>query len=174
MIFLPQNMAKTMNRVILFFAALIVLSIDGNCQNYYYKKYGVKELNQLTQDQLANELKLNKKAVVFSIGALVVGTSFIILGSYLNNEANKELTTIEDVEAWPFEKVLGIVFITSGSAVDLCGLFLLPYSSIKIDKIKRLLSNSEVKLGFINRATYGMYNRSNMSLTPGISLTVNF
>jgi hypothetical protein len=163
-----------MNKIILILAAIILLSVDGNCQNYYYKKYGVKELNQLTQEQLTKELKLNKKAVGFSIGALAVGTSFIVLGSYLNKEANKTLTTVEDFEAWPFEKVLGIVFITSGSAIDLCGLFLLPYSSIKINKIKKLLGNSEVKLGVINSPINKMDNRSNISLTPGISLTINF
>jgi hypothetical protein len=163
-----------MKKFILILAALTLLSVDGNCQNIYYKKYGVKELNQLTQDQLAKELKWNKKAVGLSIGILAVGTSFIVLGSYLNKEANKTLTTVEDFEAWPFEKVLGIVLITSGSVIDLCGLFLLPYSSIQINKIKKLLGNSEVKLGFINSPTDNMYNRSNMSLTPGISLTINF
>lgn len=163
-----------MKKVILILAAITILSLDGICQNYYYKKYGVMELNQLTQDQLAKELKLNKKAVGFSIGALAVGTSFIFLGSYLNKEANKELTTVEDVEAWPFEKVLGIAFIASGSLIDLCGVFLLPYSLIKVDKIKRLMGNSEVKLGLINCPTDHMYDRPNISLTPGISLTINF
>jgi hypothetical protein len=163
-----------MKKVILILAAIILLSVDGICQNYYYKKYGVKELNQLTQDQLAKELIFNKKAMVFSIGALAVGTSFIVLGSYLNKEANKDLSTVEDFEAWPYQKVLGIAFIAGGSVIDLCGLFLLPYSLIQIDKIKELLGNSEVKLGFINGPTDIMYNRSKMPLTPGISLTINF
>jgi len=163
-----------MKKVIFILASIILLSVDVNCQNYYYKKYGVKELNQLTQEQLAKELKLNKKAVGFSIGALAVGTSFIVLGSYLNKEANKEPTSFKDVEAWPSEVVLGIVLITSGSVIDLCGLFLLPYCSIKIDKIKKLMGNSEVKLGLINSPTYNIYNSSNMSLTPCISLAINF
>lgn len=163
-----------MKKVIILFAATILLSVDGTCQNYYYKKYGVKELNQLTQDQLAKELKLNKKALGFSFGALAIGTSFIVLGSYLNNEANKKLTTVEDFEAWPFEKVLGVVFITGGSIIDLCGLFLLPYSSIQISKIKKLMVNSEVKLGFINSPADNMYNSPNLSLTPCISFTINF
>jgi hypothetical protein len=158
---------------VLILAIVILLSTEGNCQ-WYYKKYGVKDLSQLSQEQLNQRLRLNKKLLGFDVVAMIVGTTFIITGTHLINKANAKEISLKGLYNYPREKVLGIVLLSDGIAVDICGLLLIPLSLTEINQIKKVLGNPEVKLGLINCPKYKMLNGLNISLTPGISIVFHF
>jgi hypothetical protein len=162
-----------MKKVVLFLAVIILLSVESNCQ-WYYKKYGVKDLNQLSQEQLNKRLRINKKLIGFNVGVMIVGTTFIIAGTHLINKANAEELSVEGFYNYPREKTMGIVFLSSGIICDICGLILLPLNLTEINKIKKVLGNPEIKLGLISCPTNNIINHSNISLIPGISLAIQF
>jgi hypothetical protein len=162
-----------MKRTFLIFSTIILFSVGGNCQ-WYYKKYGVKDMNQLTQEQLNERLRLNKQLLVLDPVIMVVGTTFIIAGIHFINKANAEEISLEGAFNFPREKILGTVFLSSGVVCDICGFLLLPLSLTEINKIKKIQKNREIKLGLISCPPNIMFNHSDISLIPGISLSILF
>jgi hypothetical protein len=114
-----------MKKVVLIFATLILLPTEVNCQ-WYYRKYRVNDLSQLSKELLNERLSLDKKIMGIDIGALIIGSTAIIVGSHL------------------------------------------------INKIKRILGNSQIKIGLIDFKTYNMFNDPNISPAPVLSLTIHF
>ena len=162
-----------MKKAVLIFATIVLCSVDDNC-HWYYKKYGVKDMNQLTQEQLSERLRLNKQLLVLDPVIMVVGTTFIIAGIHLINKANAEEISVEGAFNYPREKVLGTAFLSSGIVCDICGLLLLPLSLTEINKIKKVQENREIKLGLISCPQNSMFNHSDISLIPGIYITIHF
>ena len=162
-----------MKKAVLIFATLILFSVNVNCQ-WYYKKYGVKDMNQLTQEQLNERLRLNRQLLVLDPVFMVVGTTFIIAGIHFINKANAEEISVEGGFNYPREKVLGTAFLFSGIVCDICGLLLLPLSLAEINKIKKVQENREIKLGLIRCPQNIIFNHSDISLMPGISIIIHF
>ncbi len=143
-----------------------MFSVDSNCQ-WYYEKYGVKDLSLLTKEQLNQRLKLDKNLLFLDAGFFVVGTTFIIVGTHLINKANSDPVIFVD------EKIMGIVLKSSGFVVDIGALVIIPLCLKEMNQIKKVLGNMEVKLGLINYLP-DMLSNSDGRLIPEILLTVRF
>jgi hypothetical protein len=112
-----------MKKAALVFAAIILFSVNCNCQ-WYYKKYGVKDINQLSREQLNERLSMNKKIIGLNVCIMIVGTGFIIGGTHLINKANAEEVSLEGAYDYTMEKTMGIVLLSSGILCDIGGLIL--------------------------------------------------
>lgn len=150
-----------------------MLTVESNCQ-WYYEKYGVKDLSQLTKGQLNQRLKLDKNLLFLDAGFFIVGTTFIIVGTHLINEANSESLTVPGVHDYVNEKLFGVVFKTSGIVVDIGALILIPLCLKEMNQIKKVLGNTEVKLGLFKYCPSNMLNNSDGLLIPEILFTVRF
>jgi hypothetical protein len=162
-----------MKSAVLVFTAIILFSMNCNCQ-YNHERYSVKDKNQLTQEQLEKRLKLDRQLLGLDPLIMVIGTAFIFLGIHFINKANSEELSIEGAFKYPRERVLGAVFLFSGSAVDICGLLLIPLGLTEINKIKKVLENREIKLGLISCRQNNKYTYSDISLVPGFSIVIHF
>lgn len=158
-----------MKKTFLILATIMLLSIDGNCQ-WYYKKYGIKDLNQLSKEQLTEALKLSNINVGVSIGCLtILGPPLIIGGIHIINKAK----TTEDFDTF-LNGVWGIYFLIAGVTFEITGLILLPITLNQSKKIRNTLHNPEIKIGLIDCPQNYIFNCSNISPTPGISITIHF
>jgi hypothetical protein len=105
------------------------------------------------------------------IGAMGGGTLSIIGGIYLlkNIEGTRDEIG-EDIVKFIF----GIIAIPIGILFEVYGLVLLPIHVIRLCKIKNTLHDTEIGLGLISCPTKNMFNCSNISSTPGLSITFHF
>lgn len=160
-----------MKNVVLILITIVLLSAEGNCQ-WYNKKYGVKDLSQLTQEQLNHRLKVDKTVLACDPAIFIVGTGSIIAGIHLINKGNSE--PINPCGFFKVPRRQGIIFLSSGIALDICGLLLIPLSLSEMNQIKKALGIQEIKLALVDCFTNDMFNYSNGLPVPGISLIIGF
>ena len=160
-----------MKNVVLILITIVFLSTEGNCQ-WYYKRYGIRDLSQLTQEQLNKRLKMDKILLACDPAIMIVGTGSIIAGINLINKANSE--PINPGGFFKYPRLSGIVFLSSGIVLDISGLLLIPLCLSEMNQIKKALGIQEIRLALINCFTDNMFNYSNGLPAPGISLTIRF
>lgn len=160
-----------MKTVVLILITIVFLSAEGNCQ-WYYKRYGGKDISQLTQEQLNKRLKMDKILLACDPAIMIVGTGSIIAGINLINIANSE--PINPCGFFKYPRLSGIVFLSSGIVLDICGLLLIPLCLSEMNQIKKALGIQEIKLALVNCFTNDMFNYSNGLPVPGISLIIQF
>ena len=158
-----------MKKTFLILAAIMFFSLNVNCQ-WYYKKYGVKDLNQLTKEQLPEALKLSKMNTGVSTGcAAILGTPLIIIGGHIIHKAK----TAKDVDTF-LNGAWGIYFLSVGIVFEITGLILLPVTLKETRKIRNALRNPEIKIGLTDFPRNKVCNASNLIPTPGISVAISF
>ncbi len=160
-----------MKNAVLILITIVFLSAEGNCQ-WYYKRYGVKDLSQLTQEQLNKRLKMDKVLLACDPAIMIVVTGCIIAGIHLINKANSE--PINPCGFFKLPRLTGRTFLFGGIGLDICGLLLIPLSLSEMNQIKKVLGTKEIKLALINCFTDNMFNYSNGLPVQGISLIIQF
>ena len=73
-----------MRNVALIFLTILLLSEESDCQ-WYYERYGVKDLQQLSPEQVSDALKFKKSHVNGDIILMGIGVVQIIGGFALIN-----------------------------------------------------------------------------------------
>jgi len=167
------NNSDIMRKVFILITTILLFNVDGNCQ-VKPKISNDQYLSQLTPEELNEQLGVHKKMIYFDIGALAIGTTFIIVGSNLLKKADEEPLTLEGAYDYTFETVFGYILLPTGIIIDLGGLVLLPLNLSQISKINKILENSEIKVGFMTNPPQGIYNTSFIAPIPGISVTIRF
>ena len=151
-----------MKKTLLIITAIILLSTSGNCQ-WYQKRYGVNDINQLSRDQLNEALSKAKKGTRVGFWLTFGGVAGII--STVAIFKNVEESSSEFI---PVYLLLGM------APVVITGLEVMSVNSSRKSKIIRTLMNSEISLGFTNIPTGNLYRGSNIFTRPNISVTINF
>ena len=65
----------------------LLLSVSGNCQ-WYNRRYGVNNINQLSREQLNQALKRAQSGVTGGIVLSSVGAAGIGIGAFFIHDAN--------------------------------------------------------------------------------------
>ena len=139
--------------------------MDGNCQ-WYHRKYGVTDINQLSKEQLNKALKNAKGGVKFGGFVSVISVAGLIGGIVT-------LSSINDRE--DEGKAYTGVFITGISIpLGIAGLTILGINGSRKNNIKSTLNNLDLKMGMINNPGADLPGNSGVSSVPGILLKFNF
>ena len=164
-----------MKKVVLFIMAIILLSVESNCQ-WYNKKYGVNDLSQLSQEQLT-EASMTKKNQIYGDIALAGMGSLLAFGgiSLINYVENKTAELDYNVIFWDMVMlVMGYGIFIGGSGVGITGLILIPIHLSQRSEINKILKSTKIKIGLINYPVDNVFNCSEISAVPGVSMTIYF
>lgn len=154
-----------MKKTGLIIAALILLSITGNCQ-WYHRRYGVNDINQLSQKQL-NEALRKAKA-----GARVGGFVSVISGVGIISG----IITLSSVKDREDEgKAYSGVFLTGISIpLEITGLTIWGINATRKNNIKNTLKNLDINVKLINNPSANLFEDSNSPSVPCIFLKFYF
>lgn len=159
-----------MRKAILIITATFLFSIDSNCQEnkWYFKQYGVTDINQLSTEQLNEALSIAKKKAtpgeVILIGGMVCSaTGLLVLLSAIGSEEDSGSTAKTGSSL-----LLGGLIVGGGGAM-----WASVYTS-RSREIKRTLKSRGVKIGLINNPTFNFSSDCKNSLVPGLAITFNF
>ena len=142
----------------------MLLSLISNGQ-WYNRRYGVNDLNQLSQEQI--DLALVNANFEFGSGIfLIIAGATGLIGGYLigNNAPPGDLGA-----AFTAVSIIGISI-----PAEIAGWIMLTENSKRLERIKDVMKSREVHLGFINYQNENTFSGSKGSLLPGLSLTIHF
>ena len=148
-----------MKRLILLLVLSIVLFTSAKSQ-WYYNKYGVSSLDDLTKSQLEETLGKLKST---QHGLLIVMSS-ITAGAFIM------MTEFGDPKSgWTYIGVLTLLLEMITSPVWLSTFIV---QGVRISKIKKALVSPNLKLGVLT-CPVNVYNRTHFN-PPTIGLTITF
>jgi len=154
-----------MKRLLLIALVAILLSVIGNCQ-WYNRRYGESDINQLSQEQL-NEALIRAKDGMSS-GAVISIISGIGIVSGISIAAASNAP--EKVN-----RAYGGVFLAIGSVpLGLAGATTWAINGTRAKSIKEVLKSTEVKLGLVNYQRSIICSGSQGALLPCLSVTIRF
>jgi hypothetical protein len=157
-----------MKRTFLIIVAVLLITANGNCQ-WYQRKYGVNDINQLSQQQINESLR--KAKVRAWTGAYISCIGVITLSSGISMKyAPKDLHGSQLQE----QQISKVAFLTLGSVLTPVGLTMLFKNCSRMKAIKKTMKNTEISLGVTNCPTDNMFNSSNIYAIPTISVAINF
>lgn len=153
----------------IFAVIALIFTINANCQ-WYYKKYGVSNLNNLTTEQLQAELKLSKGYTVSGIAISLLGALGIWGGVAIMRNAYDESEWDVGIGHW-----FGgfFLFMVSISAETVAIVFIALGAS-RSGEINTILKKIDIKAGLINVPNYKVTPTSRSPVFPGLTLTYNF
>jgi hypothetical protein len=155
-----------MKKAFLTMSIAILLSVSGNCQ-WYNRRYGVNDINQLSKVQLNEALKRTQSRVTGGIilsglGAIGIASGIIIISA----------TNIEGVAS---SGVFTGLFIAEASLpIGLAGATIWGINGTRAKRIKEVLKSTELKIGLVNYQQENICSSSQGSLLPGLSVMIRF
>lgn len=157
-----------MKKLVVFMVALL-FTVNANCQ-WYYKEYGVRDLNLLTTQQLEEALR-HSGGITAGGGVMsVLGIFGLWGGISLINRAYDEPDWEEGLGYW-----FGGFFLTMFSvALETGGVMLIIVGAVRTGDIKAVLNRTEVKVGLLNIPNYRFGTEQKNNVFPGITLTCRF
>jgi hypothetical protein len=162
----PDQNLKVMKKVffILVFASLLISEI-ANCQ-WYTRRYGVNDLNQLSQQQLTESFMRSRGGA--RAGALLSVASAIGIGA--------GIIMFKYDSPYPGDigrNVAGLLLLAGTIPMEITGLTIWGISGTRLQTIRAVMNNTEVRIGVLNYPQYssGGYKRSSV---PGVSLVFKF
>jgi hypothetical protein len=165
-----------MKKIILFTTIILLSSLESNCQ-WYYKKYGVKDLNQLSQEQLTEASMIKKKQVSADIALIGMSPIFIVGGISLANYALNQLASGDKLTFFKFHwygflNIIGRGLVLAGSGIGICGLVFLPIHLSQRSEINKIIQSTKIKVGLMPYPADNVFTCSTISQVPGISITI--
>jgi hypothetical protein len=159
-----------MGKAFLIMSTLILLSVSGNCQ-WYHRRYGVNDINQLSQEQLNEALtkaqsKISGGHVLSIVGAIGIG-----VGSYLIVYSKRIYPEANDITEG---EMTGWVFLAISIPVEIAGLTKWGINGKRVKSIKEVLNNTELKMGLVNYQKGNICSGSLGSLLPCLSVKIRF
>jgi hypothetical protein len=149
---------------IMVFASLL-LSESANCQ-WYKRRYGVNDLNQLSQLQLTESFMRSRggarAGALLSVASAIGISAGIIMFKYDSPYPG-------DIE----RNAIGVLLLAGTIPMEITGLTIWGISGTRLHSVRAVMNNTEVRIGVLNYPLYssGGYNRSSI---PGISLVFKF
>jgi len=154
-----------MGKVILIISTALLLSVSGNCQ-WYNRRYGVNDINQLSQEQL-NEALTRAQRGISGGRTLSLVSTIGICGGIIEILATRNVG-----EGFGILAGMGLIIVSV--PLEIVGLTKWGINDSRVKSIKGVLKRTEVKMGLIN------YQRENIcaslqgSFSPCFSVTIHF
>ena len=155
-----------MKKVIFIITTVFLLaSMSADCQ-WYQRRYGVNNPNQLTQQQLTESFLRARGGT--RAGALLSGASAIgiIAGIIMFKHESPYPGDIET-------NVLGILVLGGTIPMEITGLTIWGISGTRLQSIRAAMNNTKVSLGIMNCFPYNISGTANSYSIPCISITYN-
>ena len=159
-----------MKSVILTIAFLLLISEGCNCQ-WYYKRYGVKDINQLSDEQLSESLTKARTGVSGGCVISIIGAIGICAGNYLIIHSKNVYPDANDITNL---QLAGGALLVLSIPIELAGLIDLGINHNRLKSIKKVITESELKTGFVNYQWVNESSGVQQSLLPNLSLTIYF
>jgi hypothetical protein len=154
-----------MKKAFLIMSTAILLSISGNCQ-WYNRRYGVNDINQLSKEQL-------NEALIRAQGGFSGGRTLSIVGAIGIGGGIIEILATKNLGEG-FGILAGMGLIAVSVPLEVTGLVIWGTNSQRIKSIKEVLKNIELKIGFINYQGVNICSVSLDSLLPCLSVKIRF
>ena len=159
-----------MKKVFLIISTLILLSVSGNCQ-WYNRRYGASDINQLTKEQLNEALTRAQNKVTGGHVLSIVGAIGIGVGSYLIVHSKKIYPEANDITE---PQLTGFTFLVISIPIEIAGLIKWSINGTRVKSIKEVLKSTEIKMGIGNSQRIILGSSPQTSLVPCLSITVRF
>jgi hypothetical protein len=146
--------------------ALLLISESASCQ-WYTRRYGVNNINQLSQQQLTESFLRSRGGV--RAGSLLSGVSAIgiVAGAFMFTHDSPYSGDIGI-------NVLGVLVLGATIPMEITGLTILGVSYPRLQSIKAVMKNTDVHLGVRNYYQYNCNGDPNCSAMPCLSVTFRF
>jgi hypothetical protein len=157
-----------MKKAFLIMSAAILLSISGNCQ-WYNRRYGVNDINQLSREQLNHALIRARNGVTGGIVLSGLAAVGIGIGAFFIHDSKDP---DKPGNIGPALAGMGLLIISI--PLEITGLVVLGTNSHRAKSIKEVLKSTELKMGIVNYPCGNIFASSQGSLLPCLSITVRF
>jgi hypothetical protein len=156
-----------MNKFFFLTVSVILLtSAIADCQ-WYQRRYGVNDINQLNQQQLTESFLRARGgaragALVSGVGAIGIVTGIILV--------NHESPYSGDI----VPNVMGIMILAGTIPMEITGLTILGVSGTRLQSIRAVMNKTQVSLGIMNSNTEFNGHIPGISMVPCVSVKFNF
>jgi hypothetical protein len=150
---------------------LVIISFVNVNGQWYVKKYGVKDINDLTRDQLTVSFEESKWSLITSGGIALMGGGVYLISKYGDNSIGEDATFFEQLLGERGKKKLGMAAgfgMLAGGAIGV-----IVYAGRK-GKISSVIRNNYPYSGLIELSPTVILCRSTRAYYPGLALTYNF
>jgi hypothetical protein len=155
-----------MKKVLLIISTLILLSVSGNCQ-WYNRRYGVNDINQLSKEQL-NEALIRTQRGISGGRTLSLVSAIGICGGIIEILATRNVG-----EGFGILAGMGLIIVSV--PLEIVGLTKWGINDSRAKSIiKEVLKSMELKMGLVNYPCRNIFASSQGSLLPCLSITVRF
>jgi hypothetical protein len=154
-----------MKKVLLIISTVILLSENGNCQ-WYNRRYGVSDINQLSKEQLNEALIMTQRGISGGRTLSLVSTIGICGGII------EILATRNVGEGFGILAGMGLIIVSV--PLEIGGLTKWGINDSRAKSIKEVLKNTELKTGLLNYHGINIYSDSQVSLIPCLSVIIHF
>ena len=163
----PDQNLKIMKKVFLFLIfALLLLSESAKCQ-WYQRRYGADNINQLSEQQLTEAFLRSRGAVRAGTLVSAAGAIGIVAGAIM----------FKHYSPYPGDigiNVLGVLVLGATIPMEITGLTILGVSYPRLQSIKAVMNNTDVRLGVMNYSQYNVIGGPKCSAIPCVSVTLRF
>jgi hypothetical protein len=156
-----------MNKLFFITVSMLLLaSAVADCQ-WYQRRYGVSDINQLTQQQMTESFLRARGGT--RAGALISGASAIGIVA--------GIIMFKHESPYPGDigtNVIGILVLGGTIPMEITGLTIWGISGTRLQSIKAVMNNAKVSLGVMNLSPHNSSGVSNCNSIPCISIKYNF
>jgi len=156
---------QLMKKLFLILTTLILLSVNGNCQ-WYNRRYGVNDINQLSEEQL-NEALIRTHRGISGGSTLSLISAIGICGGIIEIIATKNIG-----EGFGILAGMGLIIVSV--PLEIVGLTKWSINDTRSKSIKEVLRSTELKMGLVNYHERNTFSITQGSLLPCLSITIRF
>lgn len=153
-----------MKRIFIIIISAILLSVSSNGQ-WYNRRYGVSDLNQLSQEQL--NLALVNANFEFASGIFLAVVGITGLYSGISHAKSAPPGDIGGALG-------GLIMSAISVPIEIAGWIILTINLTRIERIKEVKKSTEMHIGLINCQNENLFSGSQVSFLPCLSLTIHF
>jgi hypothetical protein len=155
-----------MKKVLLIISTLILLSVSGNCQ-WYNRRYGVNNINQLSKEQL-NEALIRTQRGILGGRTLSLVSAIGICGGIIEILATRKIG-----EGFGILAGMGLIIVSV--PLEIVGLTKWDINDSRAKSIiKEVLKSAELKMELVNYQWGNICASSQGSFSPCLSVTIRF
>jgi|OpeIllAssembly_1097287.scaffolds.fasta_scaffold59711_2 hypothetical protein len=156
---------QLMKKLFLILTTLILLSVNGNCQ-WYNRRYGVNDINQLSEEQLNEALIRTHRGISGGSTLSLIGV-IGICGGIIEIIATKNIG-----EGFGILAGMGLIIVSV--PLEIVGLTKWSINDTRSKSIKEVLRSTELKMGLVNYHERNTFSITQGSLLPCLSITIRF
>jgi hypothetical protein len=157
-----------MKRIFLAVVLMLGLACPVSSQ-WYTSKYGVKDINELSAEQLEQSLSQARLAKWGGITLIGLGSVVLVKGISDFNKSNELGGNAGEGYAYS-----AVISYALGGLMELAGVTMVHKNITKIQSIKKVLNQTQVGLSFSSFPAYRGYGCPENQNVPVVTLSVQF